>query len=141
MPSEPRACAAAQFERTFAAQRLGNWEIADTAKLESATLRNRFDQTAPRTSATKFIAGDNGYLHPHHKKAGVTAFTTTDAVQRPVYAVSKPRWPEVCTLPNALLMWVSPRISNGHHVHTRIAALLAVPATLCRILMRRALDI
>lgn len=99
--------AAAQYERSFVPRRLGNWEIPDTSKLESTSLSNRFDQTAPRTSATKFIAGDNGYLNPLHKKAGVTAFTTTDRVQRPVYAESKPRWPEVRALGHSDLLSVA----------------------------------
>jgi hypothetical protein len=89
-------CAVSQYERSFLPHRLGNWEVPDNSKLQATTLKNRFDTPAARTGKTRFIAGDNGYIaDPKHKKAGVTAFTTTADFQRPVYAESKPRWPKV----------------------------------------------
>jgi hypothetical protein len=88
--------AASQYERAFLAHRLGNWEVPDSGKLERTSLKNRFDRPQARTGKTQFIAGDNGYLQPKHKKDGVTAFTTTADFQRPVFTDSKPRWPKVC---------------------------------------------
>lgn len=86
--------AGSQYERAFLPCRLGNWEVPDVSKQVATTLRNRFDVPAARTGRTQFIAGDNGYISsPKNKKAGQTAFTTTAAFQRPVYAESKPRWP------------------------------------------------
>ena len=90
-----RLIAGAQYERAFLSHRLANWEIPDTGKMAKASLTNRFDTVQPRTGKTSFIAGDNGYLDPKHKKAGVQAFTTTAVAQRPIHAESKPRWPKV----------------------------------------------
>jgi hypothetical protein len=87
--------AASQYERSFLPHRLGNWEVPDSCKLEGTSQKNRFDRTSPRTSSTTLIASTNGHLDPNHRRPGVTAFTTTNELQRPIYAVSKPRWPEV----------------------------------------------
>lgn len=105
-----RLSAGAQYERSFLAHRLGNWEIADATKSEATSLKNRFDRTAPRTKTTEFIVQENGYLKPEHKKAGVTAFTTTHTSSRPIYAATKPRWPTVCIPPDS---------SGDMHQHTR----------------------
>lgn len=79
--------AASQYERAFTPQRLGNWELADSAKVVS-----RFEPTSARSGKSQPIVDAKGHLLPGHRKSGATSFAKAE---RKPCAASKPLWPEV----------------------------------------------
>jgi hypothetical protein len=66
--------------------------------MEVTSENNRFDRTAPGTSATIFIASKHGHVDPKHRKPAASVFTRMTELQQLIYALSKPRLPEVLAI-------------------------------------------